>query len=36
MACARLGEAARAKMKARYGAAEVTARITQVMQGDHA
>ena len=33
-ACTRLGEAARAKMKARYGAAEVAARITQVMQGN--
>lgn len=32
-ACARLGEAARAKMKARYGAAEISARIAQIMQG---
>ncbi|MDQ2801604.1 MAG: glycosyltransferase family 4 protein [Pseudomonadota bacterium] len=35
-ACARLGEAARAKMKARYSAAEAAARIAQVMQGRRA
>jgi glycosyltransferase involved in cell wall biosynthesis len=34
MACARLGEAARAKMKARYGTDEIAARVAQIMQGN--
>ena len=35
-ACTRLGDAARAKMKACYGAPEITARITQIMRGTRA